>query len=410
MNLNYTFPDKLRKATFILMGIGLVGMIYGFITDSAPAGMEDHYHHNRFWANFLLNTFFFMAIALGATFFLALQYAAEAAWATTVKRVIEAVSSFLPIGAGLMLLFLILGALGVHHVYEWMDPEVTNPESPKYDHIIDGKMGYLNLPFFFARAILFLGVWAFYQRLFRKRSLEADLNGDSNHVIHFSNMKSAAIFLVFFGVTSSVCSWDWIMSIDVHWFSTMFGWYTFSGMWVTALITIIMLTIYLKSKGYLEAVTDSTIHDLGKWMFAISFLWTYLFFMQFMLIWYTNMPEETSYYYDRIHEYGYRGIMWGMFFTNFAFPMLFLMSRDAKRNAGFLTFVGIIIFVGHWFDVYSMIMPGTVHEHKHFGITEITMFLGFLGLFTFIVLTNLAKAPLMVKNHPYLDESIHHHV
>ncbi len=403
MNLTYTFPDRLKKATFVLMGIGLIAMIVGFITDHAPEGMEDHYHHNRFWANLLLNTFFFMAIGLAATFFLALQYAAEAAWATTVKRVIEAVSCYLPIGAGIMLLFLILGELGVHHIYEFMDPEVV-----KHDELIQGKMGYLGPIFFMGRAIVYVVVWSGFQRLFRKRSLDADLNGDSNHVIHFSNMKSAAIFLVFFGVTSSTCSWDWIMSIDTHWFSTMFGWYTFSGMWITALITIILLTLHLKSQGYMEFVTESTIHDLGKWMFAISFLWTYLFFMQFMLIWYTNMPEEVSYYYDRLHEFGYRGILWGMFFTNFAFPMLFLMSRDAKRNAGFLTFVGIIITAGHYFDVYTMIMPAAVHEHKHFGFTEIGMFAGFLGLFVFIVLSNLAKAPLLVKNHPYLDESLHH--
>jgi hypothetical protein len=213
--------------------------------------------------------------------------------------------------------------------------------------------------------------------------------------------------MVLFAVTSSTSAWDWLMSIDVHWFSTLYGWYMFAGMWVSAIITIIMLVVWLKKLGYMEFVTESTVHDLGKWMFAISFLWTYLYFSQFMLIWYSDIPEEVIYYKARWDHY--KPLMWTVLLVNFAFPMILLMSRDSKRNFWFLTIVGTIIFVGHWLDVIMMVMPGTVGHHWN-GLSwmEFGTFLGFLGLFINVLLRNLASRPLMVKNHPYLDEAVHH--
>ncbi|MBA3901792.1 MAG: hypothetical protein H0X62_16590 [Bacteroidetes bacterium] len=206
------------------------------------------------------------------------------------------------------------------------------------------------------------------------------------------------------------------MSIDTHWFSTLFGWYTFSGMWISGTIVVTLFVLFLKSKGYLEQVNDSHIHDLGKWMFAISFLWSYLWFSQFMLIWYANIPEEVTYYLNRIENFQWA--FFGMFIVNLAFPMIMLMSRDSKRNFGFLFFVGILIFLGHWVDTYIMIMPGSLANAAGgepfvwggFALYEIAMMLGFLGLFLFVVQVALTKAPLMVKSHPYLGETIHHHV
>ncbi|HLC83841.1 MAG TPA: quinol:cytochrome C oxidoreductase, partial [Bacteroidia bacterium] len=177
----------------------------------------------------------------------------------------------------------------------------------------------------------------------------------------------------------------------------------------SAMTTIILFVIYLKRKGYLPQVNDSHIHDLGKWVFAISFLWSYLWFCQFMLIWYTNIPEEIIYFHDRLHSFGYMGLMWTVFAMNFAFPMILLMSRDSKRNFVFLVIVGSLIFIGHWLDVYMMVMPGTVHAHHSLGWMEIGTALGFLGLMLFVVHKALAKRPLMVEKHPYLDESLHHH-
>ncbi len=406
-NSNYTFTKKTKNITIGLMAIGLITLIAGFLTDHAPEGVShDEYHHTRIWANLLVNGWFFMGIGLLATFFMALQYVAEVAWSVAVKRVYEAVSSYLPIGAIIMFLILLAGQFHVHHLYHWMDPDVIDPQSPKYDEVIANKHGYFTPWFFWLRTIAYLVIWNLFQRGFIKRSLEEDLQGGT--AIHFKNMAKGAMFLVFFAVTSSTAAWDWMMSIDVHWFSTMYGWYSFAGMWISAMITIILFVLFLKRKGYLPQVNDSHIHDLGKWVFAISFLWSYLWFCQFMLIWYTNVPEETIYFQERLHDFGYMALMWTVFFMNFVFPMILLMSRDAKRNYFFLTIVGSIIFVGHWLDVFMMVMPGTVNGAWHLGWVEIGIALGFLGLLLFTVNKALTKAPLMVQKHPYLDETIHH--
>src|SRR5690606_31716341 len=254
-----------------------------------------------------------------------------------------------------------------------------------YDAIIAGKRPYLNEVFFSIRSILYIVVWCWVANVFRKRSLEEDeIGGLSNHR---KNITLGAFFLVFFAVTSSTSAWDWIMSLDTHWFSTLFGWYVFSGIWISAMTVIVLLTVYLKSKGYLEVVNNSHVHDIGKWMFALSFLWSYLWFSQFELIWYSNIPEEVTYYIIRLREY--KWMFMGMFLINFAFPMAILMARDSKRMVGYLVFVGILIFIGHWLDVYMMIMPGSVGSHWNFGVMEIGMFLGFLGLFLFIVFNAL---------------------
>lgn len=410
-NSNYTFTSKTKNITIGLMVIGLLSIIGGFMTDHAPEGVSaEEYHHTRIWANLLVNGWFFMGIGLLATFFMALQYVTETAWSVVIKRVFEAISAYLPVGAVIMFLILLAGQFHLHHLYHWMDPATIDPTSPHYDEVIANKHGYFGDGnwFFWLRTILYLVVWNLFQRGFIKSSIEQDLQGGT--AIHFKQMGKAATFMVFFAVTSSTAAWDWMMSIDVHWFSTMYGWYSFAGMFISAMTTIILFVIFLKRKGYLEQVNDSHIHDLGKWVFAISFLWSYLWFCQFMLIWYTNIPEEIIYFQDRLHNFGYMGLMWTVFFMNFLFPMILLMSRDAKRNYYFLMLVGSIIFVGHWLDVYMMVMPGTVHGNHYFGWMEIGTALGFLGLLLFVVHSALAKRPLMVEKHPYLDESLHHHI
>jgi hypothetical protein len=217
----------------------------------------------------------------------------------------------------------------------------------------------------------------------------------------------SVFFLLFFAYSSVSASWDWIMSIDVHWFSTLFGWYAFSGMWISCMIVAVAIVLYLKGQGLLKDVNSSHIHDLVKWMFAISMLWSYLWFAQFMLIWYANVPEETIYYVTRFEDYQF--LYLGTFVVNFLLPFFVLMARDAKRNAIFVVPVALIIFFAHFVDVLVMILPGTMHEHGQLGMVEIGMFFMFLGMFIFTVLRALSKAPLATKNHPMYDESIHLH-
>lgn len=396
--MEFIFSKKSKITFSVMMLVGLIAMIYGYMHGG------DH-GHDRFWANIFVNGFFFFAISLGALFFLALQYATEASYMVVLKRVIEGITQFIFVGAAILIVFFLAGTFHLHHIYHWMDPEVYIEGSEKYDAIIAGKAAYLNQPFFWIRTLLYLGVWSYFAHLFRKRSLIEDQEGGSK--LHFKNMTSAAIFLVFFAFTSSTAAWDWIMSIDTHWFSTLFGWYVFSGIWVSAMIFLMLITLWLKNKGYLPHVNSSHIHDVGKWMFAISFLWTYLWFSQFMLIWYSDIPEEVTYYITRINHY--KWLFFGVFFTNFLFPMVILMSRDAKRSIGYLIVVGCIIFIGHWLDVFLMITPGSL-GHLEFGFMEVGMFLGFLGLFLYVVFNAFTKAPMTVENHPFLDESKHLHI
>lgn len=403
--LNFVFPSKTKMASMILMSVGLISIICMFVFDT---NVEDHhYQHNRAWANLFAGSFYFMGIALASVFFLALQYAAESGWSTTIKRLMEAVISFLPYGLSFLLLIFICGQIHLNTIYPWMAEGVADVNSPNYDAVIAGKIGYFGV-FWWIRTILYMVAWVLFAWKLRKNSNDADALGiEESKGFHWKNIKLSAYFLVLFAYTSSTAAWDWLMSIDTHWFSTMMGWYVFSGMWVSSMITITLLVVWLKKNGYLEFVTESTVHDIGKWMFAISFLWTYLYFSQFMLIWYADIPEEVVYYKTRWESY--KALMWAVFFVNFLFPMVLLMSRDSKRNFYFLVFVGTIIFIGHYLDMIMIVIPGTVgHNWTGLSWMEIGNFLFFLGLFIYVVLTNLAKRPLLVKNHPFLSESLHH--
>jgi hypothetical protein len=395
--MEFQINKKAKNLIYGLIGTGLLLSIIGVIS-----GMGDEHFKTRLMTNGLINGFFFFSLGLGALFFLALAYATETGWYASVKRVIEAVAGFIPTGIAIFAFVLLtITFLDGAHIYLWMDPEtVAN------DEIIQGKSVYLNKPFFWFRTLVYFSIYLIFLRGFKKRSLEEDRIGGTE--LHFKNYKKGATFLVFFAVFSSTSAWDWLMSIDVHWFSTLFGWYTFAGMWCSTMVVLVMTTLYLKKQGYLEKVNDSHIHDLGKWTFATSFLWSYLWFSQFMLIWYANIGEEVTYYVMRIENYKF--LYFAMFIINFAFPMLILMSRDAKRNAGILTFVGLIILSGHWLDVYIMVSAGSLGANAKIGALEIGMAILVAGIFINAILKNLAKAPLTPVNHPFLDESVHHEI
>jgi len=400
--MEFKISNKAKTLTLALIAVGVLFTVIGVVME-----MEGDHFSTRILGSALTSSFFYLSLAVGALFFLALQYATETGWYASVKRMIEGVAGFLPYGIGLMILVLgIISLMDGAHIYLWMDPQYTTEGSHHYDSIIDGKSFYLNQTFFWIRTIAYLAVYYLFWVGFRKRSLEEDRVGGTD--LHFKNYKKGALFLVFFSVFSSTSSWDWLMSIDVHWFSTLFGWYVFSGVWCSTMVVLVLVTLYLKKQGYLPKVNESHIHDIGKWTFATSFLWSYLWFSQYMLIWYANIPEETTYYLTRIEDF--QILYFTMFLINFVFPMLLLMSRDAKRHAGILTFVGLIILAGHWVDVYIMVNAGPLGSNAHIGLMEIGMAVFLAGAFIRIVLVNLTKAPLTPVNHPFLDESIHHEI
>jgi hypothetical protein len=192
----------------------------------------------------------------------------------------------------------------------------------------------------------------------------------------------------------------------------MFGWYMFASWFVAGLSTITLVIVFLKDAGYLPMVNENHLHDMGKFMFAFSIFWTYVWFSQFLLIYYANIPEETIYFLERLHGYDnkYTGVFFLNIFINFLFPFLVLMTRDAKRQRTFLKVVSCGLLMGHWLDFYNMIMPGTVGENGGFGLIEFGTLLIYISVFILVVTTALAKAPLVARNHPMLEESIHHDI
>ena len=360
---------------------------------------DEHVFHqlaNRPWAAVYVAAFFFFMISLGTLAFYAIQRAAQAGWSPLLFRVMEGITGYLLPGGIIVLVILLLSALHFNHLFIWMDPEVV-----EHDKIIKAKSGYLNVPFFLARGVFYLAGWSLYRYFSRKFSIAQDNSSDiSNHV---KNFKLSAGFLAFFIVTESMMSWDWIMSIDPHWFSTLFGWYVFASMVVSAITVIAIMIIFLKSLGYLEKVNHNHLHDLAKFMFGFSVFWAYLWFSQFMLIWYANIPEEVTYFITRLEDYQIP--FFGMLVMNFILPFLILINSDFKRLNWIIVTAGIIILIGHYMDVFNMIMPSAVGDQWSFGIPELGSVMFFAGLFIYIVFDSLTKAPLEATGDPLNKES-----
>ena len=442
----YTFSNKLRIGSFIAMGLGVIFLAIGFL--SAPSNVEEakamvavhddghggghaeeaashgeeqdhgaeaahgeehdsshdthllHQLQNRPWSALYVAAFFFFMISLGVLAFYAIQRAAQAGWSPLLFRVMEGITAYLVPGGIIVFVILLLSTLHMNHMFVWMDSEVV-----AHDELLQGKAGYLNPTFFLIRAAIFLGGWIFYRQYSRKLSLAQDESNDNSNFV--KNFRWSAAFLVFYLVSESMMSWDWIMSVDPHWFSTLFGWYVFASMFVSGITVIAMVTVYLKSKGYLEDVNDSHIHDLAKFMFGISIFWTYLWFSQFMLIWYANIPEEVTYYIARFQDYQLP--FFGMLALNFLFPLLVLMNSDYKRINWFVIMTGVVVLFGHYLDIFNMIMPATVGDQWYIGLPEIGGILFFGGLFVYWVFTALTKAPLQPKRNPFIEESRHFH-
>jgi len=377
----------------------------------ADAHAKEHVEHvlhqlqNKPWAALYVACIFFMLISVGVLAFYAIQYAAQAGWSPILFRVMEGITAYLLPGS--IIFFVLLVAAGMHfnHLFVWMDPEVVNPESIKFDKLIFLKKGWLSVGRFLATAAIILVVWNWVRFKFRQNSIAQDTATDN--APYKKNFKLAAFFLVFFIVSESIMSWDWIMSVDPHWYSTLFGWYVFASFFVSGITVIAMITLHLKSKGYLEHVNTSHIHDLAKFMFGISIFWTYLWFSQFMLIWYSNIPEEVTYFVTRIEHY--KLPFFGMLALNFIFPLLILINTDFKRLTWIVVMAGIVILFGHYIDFFNMIMPATVGDQWFIGIPEIGSLLFFLGLFIFVVFSALTKEPIEPKGNPFIEESKHFH-
>ncbi|MBT8190291.1 MAG: hypothetical protein HKN67_00330 [Saprospiraceae bacterium] len=445
MTYDFTSKNKMWLTIGMLVGVLCLGWTY-FMADDAL--------HTRFWSNFLHNAVFFTGIALMGGFFMSASITAWAGWYVNFKRVWESFSLFLLVGLGLMGIIALGVFFGWHHLYHWMDTSLLDPANEHYDKILAGKAGFLNKYWYLFGTVILIGIWLFIVSKIRSLSLSEDQGQASDFGQHRKIRIWAAAFLPLAGFGSAAMIWQWIMSVDAHWYSTLFGWYTGASWFVSMICLTILVLLYLKSKGYYQSVSTEHFHDLGKFLFAFSIFWTYLWFSQYMLIWYANVGEETIYFKERLTNY--KGLFYINLLINFVAPFLILMRNDTKRKMGSLGFTAGLVLFGHWLDFFLMIKPGVLHTahesvgHGHAaehhgeavtghgheggheiaeaaahhvgehassfemgfsmpGLLELGTFIGFLCLFLFFVFNTLSKTKLVGENDPYLEESIHHH-
>jgi hypothetical protein len=398
----FTVPAKFKLWSMILMGVGLAAIIGGYFA----YGTGDEHHVARFWGTLLYNSIFFLLVVNASMFFICATTMAMGGWQMAFRRVPEAISTaVIPLGiiSGVLLLALVLG--DQHHIYHWLHPDG--------DKILEGKSGFLNPTFFIVWTSLSIVGWIFLGAKMRNLSKELDESNrmtiEDGKKYVFKNTIWASLFLVWFGLTvMSTVPWLWLMSIDAHWYSTMYSWYTFASTFVAGMAMVTLFVIYLKNQGYLELVNDEHLHDLGKFMFAFSVFWTYLWFSQYMLIWYANIPEETVYFKHRVQG-PYRGVFFLNLIINFVAPLLVLMRRSSKRNYTLLVFMAALIICGHWLDFYQMVIASISKEHVVLNFFDFGVAAGFIGLIMWSTGNALAKRSLIAKNHPFFKESIIHH-
>jgi len=436
----YTFSSKLKTFSFVLMILGVLGMGYGFFTapkttddvkgmmhtgaetheaaadthndaEHATAAMSSeeeqahlehalHQAQNRPWSAFFISAFFFLMISVTVLVFYAMQWAAQAGWSIVLYRVMEAITAYILPGSILLFVFLLASGLHFNHMYAWMSPEAA------HDPILQEKSWWLNTSGWMIRGFVYLLAYNFFGWMLRKNSIALDESGDIK--IYKRTFNYSVVFLVVFAIFELFMSFDWLMSLDPHWYSQLYSFYVFASMLVSGITVIAIVTIYLRSKGFLPFVNSSHVHDLAVYMFGFSIFWAYFFFDQFMLQWYANIPEESAYFFPRLLG-SYQTLFIGMIILNFVFPFLILMDKDFKKTPWFVITAGVVLLIGHFIDIYQLISPATVGNHWSFGIPEIGSLFFFLGLFIFVIFNALTKASLHAKGNPFMKESEIYH-
>lgn len=408
----FIIPKRYKTFSIVLMAIGLLAIIGLYITH----GAKDSVHEKaRFWGALLHNSVYFLLVVNAVMFFICATTLAWGGWQMSFRRVSEAISTCVPvIGTICGIILLMICFNGDHVLYHWTDSKVVEG-----DEILTWKKGFLNKTFYVGLTLFTIISWSLLGWKMRKMSRELDNNPlpsrEAGKKYMWKNTVWSAIYIVVFALTvMSSIPWMWLMSIDAHWYSTMYSWYTFASTFVAGIALIALFIVYLKNNGYLEHTNEEHLHDVGKFMFAFSIFWTYLWFSQFMLIWYSNQPEETTYFKPRAGG-PYSGIFWLMFIINFIAPILILMRRGSKRNYTTITFMALLIIFGHWLDLFQMVFAGPMTDPET-GTTHVPMILwdfgvalGFVGLIMFLVARSLSKSPLLAKNHPFIKESLIHH-
>jgi hypothetical protein len=404
MKEHFEIPRGYRSWSMGLMAAGILSLIIGFIM----YGTGDEVNQTRFWATLLQNAVYFLLVVNAVMFFLCATTLAMGGWQVSFRRVTEAISACVPL-IGLITFVILMSIVfgNKHLIYEWLDKDAVNKSE-----VLKGKAGFLNPAFFTIWTILSIGLWTVLGMKMRKMSRETDANPmtvEEGKRFIYKNTVWSALFIVWFALTvASVTPWLWLMSINARWFSTMYSWYTFGSTFVPGLALITLFVVYLKNQGYLPYTNEEHLHDLGKFQFAFSIFWTYLWFSQFMLIWYANISEETIYFKARFQG-AYMGIFYLNLIINFLAPLLIMMSRNSKRNFATMTLMSVALLFGHWLDFYQMVFAGPFPDHVPMNLFDFGIAAGFVGLIMWQAGRVLSRYPMIPKNHPFLKESIIHH-
>ena len=379
---------KLKSIFTVLIFLGVLAFVFLLIKDK-----------ERAWHSYLTAYFYFASIGIGGLFFAAIQHMTKAGWSVNIRRFSESLTAFIPYAAGGAAVLLI----GAPYLYEWLDKAHVAK-----DELLAGKASYLNLTFFVVRLVVFFGMWIFFQRKIVGMSLMQDKNGDQN-LTHKVAAYSVA-FVLTFALSYSFFSVDLLMSLEPHWFSTIFGVYCFAGLFQSTIATLILIIIYFMRQGKLNGLVDENhLHDLGKFLFAFTVFWAYIAFSQFMLIWYANLPEETIFYQPRMAG-AWTNVSLILITFKFVVPFLALLPKWAKRSQNHLIAVSILTLVMQYVDIYWLVFPNLNSEEVVGGVLDLLVWCGFLGLFLMAITRFWSKHPIVPVKDPRQHESSHHHV
>jgi ABC-type uncharacterized transport system permease subunit len=381
-------PQKVTLIGLVILIIGILWSGAAFFTNPLRAEF-----------NYLIAFTFLVSIALGSLFWVAIEYIAGADWSTPVRRVPEFLASLLWIVA--------LGAVPLiifsHDLYHWMHKEAVMG-----DHILEGKMAYLNETFFIVRTVIVIAIWLIFYYLITRNSQKQDEDGSQKRTA--INIRLSAAFLVLFALSITVASVDWMMSLDPHWFSTIFGVYYFSGTVMAGISAVALATVLLKENGYLHPhMPRDSYYSMGTLMFAFNIFWAYIAFSQYMLIWYGNLPEETFWFIDRMKN-GWGTVAWGLIIFHFLIPFLLMLPRSIKTNPLQLKIWSVWLLLAHYYDLYFVIMPAYSKESVTLGWMEFGFPLIPVGLAIVFFAWQAKKKNLVPVKDPKLERGLHFHL
>ena len=384
------------KVPQVLLVVGVVGLILSAI--------GAYLNTDQFLFSYLVSFTFFTGIALASVFMVMFHHITKSKWGVVVRRIPETFGSnlkwwsiaFLPILGGMTILY--------HH---WTDPTLFDPNSPNFDYIVAGKEAYLNIPFFIIRQVIYFAIWGYVGHKLYKASVDLEKTGDWGITSLMRKVSAPAIPI--FGLSIAFASFDWLMSLDPHWFSTMFGVYFFAISFQSFWAVMILMVFYLQSNGYLKnTIGQSHIYDLGAWLFAFTVFYAYIAFSQFLLIYYANLPEETLWFYHRL-EGGYQYIAYGLLLFRFALPFLVLLNREQKHKRSVLAFVAIVVVTIHFLELHWIVKPALHPEEAHgfsFSWMDFSTFIGLGGIFFWLFFNQFKQNSMIPENDPKLDECL----